>query len=774
MLFNSPSPFISTFSESHFNEIADKSYNGRAVGSDGHERFEEMLVSHFKALQIAPLEDDYKHDFAMNQIRFDPKSVFSIDDQIAFEINKDFMTLYSPITGPIDYQGDIIFLERNYFNIDPTVLEGKIVVSTFNRLTSEVLNYAYDHKIKGLLILEDSYNRTDIKLDPYYGKHQMDSLYIGRISTNAYVQLRQIAKNHLFEGYHYDENHPNDPISGIIPNAKLSIKDQYPVGNGQNIIGKVEGQSDQYVCFYTAYDGIGAYGEQIYNSALVHLSGVEVLMNLMSYCSDLSEKPQKTIYFAFTDAGALGNQGAEALMAQLPSGGEMINLGIFGTSADGGLFVSSRAPDNSSFGGDSNTNSAVLLLRLYQYFEALGIPVTETQLDAHDSTLQTLSHHVPTIKISQAPNTDAYVGQEIPVDMTSLKAGTDQIAKMVSKAYYKDTDYTFIPFAIRVAALITYAIIVIMLLIRAVFKMNPEYKWFGYELYLSTPYMLLTKMLKALIPTVLMLIIMLFILLIPNYITKTDYNGGYTNYVFHLHAERVVHYLTQITTHFDTVIPKSFRATLWISFKNSVRLFSLSILISLVLGVCIGIYTSIKPRKITTLLQMILYSIPDVLLCLLGLQIIIWLFKYDALGPFTAEQLRLYIVPTIIMSIVPTIYISKMVQLNCSDLLEQPFVYGALSRGVPFGKVIISHLLPMALASLFSTMTSILRIILVNLLIVEYLFSCVGIGTYLITKRADPTYVLLISICLGLMYFVTNLSFKAIAFMINPLQRRAL
>ena len=774
LLFKNSPPVISTFSDSHFTELSASTYGGRAVGSEGHDRFEEMLISNFKTLKIMPLGDDYRHDFVFNQIQYDADSTFSIENQTTFEINKDFMTLYSPITGPIDYQGDIVFLERNYFNIDPALLEGKIVVSTFNKLTDEILNYAYDHKIRGLLILEDSYNRTEIKLDPYYGKHQMDNLYLGRISTNTYIQLREIAKNHLFEGYQYNEDRPNDPISGIVPNVTLSIKDRYPVASGQNIIGKIEGQSDPYVCFYTTYDGIGTYKGQTYNSALVHLSGVEVLMNLMSYCSSLSEKPEKTIYFAFTDAGALGNQGAEALMGQLPPGGELINLGIFGVPTDTGIFVSSRVSENNSSDEYTSTNSTILLLRLYQYFESLNVPVRESQLSSHDSTLLTLNQNIPTIKISQAPDTDIYVGQEVPVNLTALKEGTDQVAAMLSKAYYENTDYTFIPLSIRVTTLILYAVIVIMLLIRAVFKMNPEYKWFGYELYLSTPYMLLTKVLKAFIPTALMLIIMLFILLIPSYITKTNYNGGYSNYVFTLHAERVVHYLTQITTHYDSIIPANLRTTLWVSLKNSVRLFSVSILISLVLGVCIGIYMSIKPRKIMTLLQIVLYSIPDVLLCLLGLLSIIWLFKYDALGPFTAEQLRLYIMPTIIMSIVPAIYISKMVQLNCSELLEQPFVYGAIARGVPFGKIITSHLLPMVLASLFSTMTSILRVILVNLIIVEFLFSSVGIGAYLISKRTDPTYVLLISICLGFMYLTANLFFKAVGFIINPLKRRAL
>lgn len=769
-LFQKSPQIISPYEASHFDAISDPVYQGRSLGSEGHKRFEETLISHFTNLKIPAFEADYRHPFNLNRIEFDKHATFTIGDEASFKVNEDYMTLYSDITGPIDYQGDLILLERNYFSIDPDLIKGKVVVSTFNRLTDEILDYAINHEVKGLLVLDDYNNLTDIKLDPYYGKHVSDHLYIGEISSKTYMQLRNIAKNHLFEGYEYKEDKPNDPISGTIPNATLSIKDRYPVDTGQNIIGKIDGKSDQYVCFYTTYDGIGQYQETVYNSELVHLSGTEVLMNLMSYCAGQPEKPDKTIYFAFVDAGALGNQGAEVLSSQLPQGGEFINLGIFGIPESDGLILSSKSP----LVIQSSTESSILSLRLFQYLEALNIPVTESEISNHDSAIFLSSTGLPSVKIAQSSETYAFIGHEMPVSDDALEKGTNQVIAMVANAYFEHSDYTFIPLFIRLSALLLYILIVLMLFIRAVFKWDPEFKWLGYEIYLSTPYMLLTKLLKVLLPTIIMITIVLFILLMPSYITKTHYNGGYTNYVFNLHAQRVVHYLTQVFTDFNAMIPASLKTSLWVSFKNSIRLFSVSIMISLVIGLSLGIYMALKPRKIMTLLQMVVYSIPDVLLCLFGLLSIIWLVKHDALGPFTAEQLRITIVPTIIMCIAPSIYISRMVELNCSELLDQPFVFGAIARGVSFGKILFTHILPMLLASLFSTMTSILRIILVNLIIVEFLFSSVGIGAYLIIKRSDPTYVLLISVCLGLMYFIANTFFRLIGFIMNPLKRRAL
>ncbi|WP_225874730.1 M28 family peptidase [Pedobacter hiemivivus] len=86
--------------------------------------------------------------------------------------------------------------------------------------------------------------------------------------------------------------------------------------NGKNMIGYIEGKSDQVIVISAHYDHIGIINNQIYNGADDNASGVAALLKFAAYYKD--HKPNHTLIFAAFDAEEMGLQGSKAFVANPP------------------------------------------------------------------------------------------------------------------------------------------------------------------------------------------------------------------------------------------------------------------------------------------------------------------------------------------------------------------------------------------------------------------------------------------------------------------------
>jgi hypothetical protein len=83
--------------------------------------------------------------------------------------------------------------------------------------------------------------------------------------------------------------------------------------NGQNILGMIEGYSDDIIVLSAHYDHLGMRDSlTIYNGADDNASGVAALLQIASYYA--KNEPNNTILFAFFDAEEHGKQGAYAFV----------------------------------------------------------------------------------------------------------------------------------------------------------------------------------------------------------------------------------------------------------------------------------------------------------------------------------------------------------------------------------------------------------------------------------------------------------------------------
>jgi ABC-type dipeptide/oligopeptide/nickel transport system permease component len=202
---------------------------------------------------------------------------------------------------------------------------------------------------------------------------------------------------------------------------------------------------------------------------------------------------------------------------------------------------------------------------------------------------------------------------------------------------------------------------------------------------------------------------------------------------------------------------------------NSFKLLLISLIIALVLGIGLGMRNGLKRSKIRTFMELMVFSIPDVVISLGALYSIVYWFKDISIS---ATVLRAVIMPRIAMIIIPAIYIARIIEVAVIEEKDKPYIYGAIARGVSQWGVIWRHIFPKVLSKLFDTMGVVIRIGIINLIVVEYIFSVVGIGNYVMHNYRNTFFVIYISFGFGVMYFVLTLFFKLFSWILNPLKRR--
>ena len=95
---------------------------------------------------------------------------------------------------------------------------------------------------------------------------------------------------------------------------------------GTNMIGYIQGKSDNVIVISAHYDHLGVVKGEVFNGADDNASGVGGLLNLAAYFA--KNKPNNTIIFAAFDAEEMGLQGAKAFVANPPVAIEKIKLNI--------------------------------------------------------------------------------------------------------------------------------------------------------------------------------------------------------------------------------------------------------------------------------------------------------------------------------------------------------------------------------------------------------------------------------------------------------------
>lgn len=168
---------------------------------------------------------------------------------------------------------------------------------------------------------------------------------------------------------------------------------------------------------------------------------------------------------------------------------------------------------------------------------------------------------------------------------------------------------------------------------------------------------------------------------------------------------------------------------------NSLKLIIPAFFLSLLLGIGKGIFDyRNKSKKMNVFgngVTWLLKSVPDffMVICIQWMVI----FMVPSLRLFSQTNWYGFIVPSILISIYPMMYMARITSVALSNEEGQYYIQVAKSKGFPISKVVNKHMFRNCLNSISAHMTTHMVHLLSSLIIVEYLIGYKGMAYRLIT-----------------------------------------
>ncbi|CAM3733983.1 ABC transporter permease [Avibacterium endocarditidis] len=132
------------------------------------------------------------------------------------------------------------------------------------------------------------------------------------------------------------------------------------------------------------------------------------------------------------------------------------------------------------------------------------------------------------------------------------------------------------------------------------------------------------------------------------------------------------------------------------------------------------------------------------------------------------------ILPTLVLTIWPTMEIIRIVQERAGYLFEQPYIKISMTRGWSMCKILRTHILRNTLPLLVPQMTRLFTLVIAQCMLVEGTFGWSGIGHWLINAVAQQDYNSISAgiIVIGLCIIVVNLLVETLTFVLDPLNKK--
>lgn len=176
----------------------------------------------------------------------------------------------------------------------------------------------------------------------------------------------------------------------------------------------------------------------------------------------------------------------------------------------------------------------------------------------------------------------------------------------------------------------------------------------------------------------------------------------------------------------------------WEPYFYSVSIFLSAFLLSISLGILLAYLTHLLPNrwssriiKSTSLLE----STPDIFILIVIQYIVIFTMKKTGvlLFPIIGAQEKVYLVPILTLSILPSIMLFRIVSLLVNDEYSKTYVELIKSRGISKHSIFFIHVLRNISFSLLNHAKAIILFILSTLIVFERLFNIYGITHFILS-----------------------------------------
>nr|WP_240463836.1 ABC transporter permease [Paenibacillus apiarius] len=203
------------------------------------------------------------------------------------------------------------------------------------------------------------------------------------------------------------------------------------------------------------------------------------------------------------------------------------------------------------------------------------------------------------------------------------------------------------------------------------------------------------------------------------------------------------------------------------SFPYSLRLGIVAIIVSVVVGVSLGMLAALRHRKLLDTFSMVLavigVSVPSFVLAsffqyLFGVKL-----KWFAVVGLNAPLD--YVLPTIALSALPIAFIARLTRSNMLEVLHSDYIKTARSKGLTAGVIVRRHVLRNGILPVVTYIGPLTANVVTGSFIIEQIFGIGGLGKVFVISISNRDYSLIMGITIfyGLILmsarFLTDLAY---------------
>jgi ABC-type dipeptide/oligopeptide/nickel transport system permease component len=764
----------------HIQELSSSEYKGRIAGSEGDKKALKYMEGHFREIGVEPAGEDgtYYQTFSVLLPQIDTEPIFtisSIEGQIIRELvmYEDYNALPSMNGGSIDFSGELISVGSDLLRTDPDLIRNRIVLIEANRLLPKHQEYVIQAGGKGIICSSDT-NLFGRQLK-YASQKSLStagktgrSIMVGYISNEAYRDMLGLMESRDMG----DENQPFPVLGGV----RIKVEMGFPIVETANIMGKIQGRgNDGRVLMISAdIDGLGeGTGGSHFPGAINSASGIATILEIARVMAEQESSPYETVVFVGWNGQQQGLSGSSHYL-DYPlypiEKTELIHIEGVGKETLEGVKISAHM-----------ANGTLLRDRILDHSQDAGLKGVE-DYSISGVISQFNDRRVPAVLLRDTVDIQNTYGDALDnVQLETLENSASVLLNYIKRDIYRDRGFEYLSlFEKSMIALVVFGSFISYMIVAA-YSRKPNMKIFGRTLeniYYSTPAVLLRKGLTLVVSS----FVAIFMLsLLANIDPGTDVrmtgDGLTSNFSLYLTIKRCVLYIRTMLSpgNYQLSGTGNIFQIMYNSSKQSIMLISVSLLISTILGILRGMYEGYRSRKsrMGSLGTLIFFSIPDVLIVLSTLLGYIFVFRrMPIVGEM--EYIKGFVLPLFTLSIIPTIYISRITFITVQGEMGKDYTRNAMAKGFSRRKTIFMELAPAVIFKIVDSMPAIMTMLLTNMIVVEWLFNYQGILYYLLyfNNRQDVYRFVPLALVLGLVYVTATWGFQFIARLINPLKTR--
>lgn len=207
-------------------------------------------------------------------------------------------------------------------------------------------------------------------------------------------------------------------------------------------------------------------------------------------------------------------------------------------------------------------------------------------------------------------------------------------------------------------------------------------------------------------------------------------------------------------------------------FPTSARVGGIAVLVSLLIGIPLGIAAALNRGKFIDMFCMVFATVgisaPVFVISVVLMYLLCGVFPI--FPNFGLNGWQSYVLPVACLAFNPIAYIARQTRSSMLDAMGQDYIRTARAKGVTEFKVVFKHALKNALTPVITYLGTLIASLLTGSFIVERLFSISGIGRYFVQSISDRDYTMImgITIFFGVFVVLCNLIADIMLAIIDP------